>query len=170
VSAQAQPEHLPGRIAKCALSRSVLLSKPRLCSYSSCGTCVDQNAQMRRIDDDLDEMDVQLDKGNKQVDELGAGFAKGFAKDVASASRPRMFGGKKKQEEKVAAERAIAQQERVEKEARDARYAEERAAKSSGSSHMASAAAGSKFGSKGVSTGISCRLVVLAPAVAVASH
>jgi len=24
----------------------------------------DQNAQMRRIDDDLDEMDVQLDKGN----------------------------------------------------------------------------------------------------------
>jgi len=116
-----------------------------------------QNAQMRRIDDDLDEMDTALTKANKQVDDLGAGFAKGFAKDVASATRPRMFGGKKKQEEKDAAARAIAEQERREKEARDARYAEERAAKSTGASHMERAAATSKFGSKGVSTQRSCR-------------
>lgn len=105
---------------------------------------------MRRIDDDLDEMDVQLNKGNKEVDALGSGFAKGFAKDVAGASRPKMFGGRKK-EDAAAAARAIAEQERMEKEARDARYAEERAAKSSGASHMASAAGASKFGSKGVS-------------------
>ena len=105
---------------------------------------------MRRIDDDLDEMDEKLDKANKQVDDLGAGFAKSFAKDVASAGRPRMFGGKKRQEEREAAARALAEQERREKEARDARYAEERAAKSTGASHMANAAATSKFGSKGV--------------------
>jgi hypothetical protein len=110
-----------------------------------------QNAQMQRIDDDLDEMDTTLTKANKQVDDLGAGFAKGFARDVAGSSRPKMFGGGKKQKEKDAAARAIAEQERREKEARDARYAEERAAKSTGASHMASAAATSKFGSKGVS-------------------
>ena len=106
-----------------------------------------------RIDDDLDEMDEKLDKANKQVDDLGAGFAKSFAKDVASASRPRMFGGKKRQEEREAAARALAEQERREKEAREARIAEERAAKSTGASHMANAAATSKFGgAKGVRT------------------
>jgi hypothetical protein len=110
-----------------------------------------QNAQMSRIDDDLDEMDVQLNKGNKEVDALGSGFAKGFAKDVAGATRPKMFGGKQRKEDAAAAARAIAEQERMEKEARDARRAEERGAKSSGASHMAKAAEGSKFGSKGVS-------------------
>ena len=74
-----------------------------LCAVLDTTRVTDQNAQMRRIDDDLDEMDEKLDKANKQVDDLGAGFAKSFAKDVASAGRPRMFGGKKRQEEREAA-------------------------------------------------------------------
>lgn len=150
---------VPIQVGHRALRRCrVLLSlSSSACAVLATTCAIGQNAQMRRIDDDLDEMDTALSKANKEVDNLGAGFAKGFAKDVASASKPRMFGGKKKQDDKAAAARAMAEQERREKEARDARYAEERAAKSTGASHMASAAATSKFGSKGVRTQCSCR-------------
>ena len=98
-----------------------------------------QSAQMTRIDDDLDEMDVQLGKGQKEVTALGQGFAKGFG------------GGKKSKEAEQAAQKAAAEQERLEREERDRRRAEERAAKSSGASHMAAAAESSKFATKGVS-------------------
>ena len=47
---------------------------------------------MRRVDDDLDEMDVQLDKAQSQVNELGMGLVKGLAKDASNASRPKIFG------------------------------------------------------------------------------
>ena len=111
-----------------------------------------QSAQMTRIDDDLDEMDVQLGKGQKEVTALGQGFAKGFAKDVAGFSGRKLFGGgKKSKEAEQAAQKAAAEQERLEREERDKRRAEERAAKSSGASHMAAAAESSKFATKGVS-------------------
>ena len=111
-----------------------------------------QSAQMTRIDDDLDEMDVQLGKGQKEVTALGQGFAKGFAKDVAGFSGRKLFGGgKKSKEAEQAAQKAAAEQERLEREERDKRRVEERAAKSSGASHMAAAAESSKFATKGVS-------------------
>lgn len=125
---------------------------------------------MRRVDDDLDEMDVQLDKAQSQVNELGMGLVKGLAKDASNASRPKIFGRKKAKEEKASAERAIAEQERRDREAREARYAEERAAQSSGSSHMLKAAETSKFGSRGVRTYRRSRLAVLCEVTDAAVH
>ena len=126
-----------------------------------------QSAQMTRIDDDLDEMDVQLGKGQKEVTALGQGFAKGFAKDVAGFSGRKLFGGgKKSKEAEQAAQKAAAEQERLEREERDQRRAEERAAKSSGASHMAAAADSSKFATKGVSP-LLARLAASLPAAPV---
>ena len=92
-------------------------------------------------------MDYHLEKGKKEVDALGQGFAKGLAKDMGSGMAGgigSMFKGKKKKQAAAEAAKAAEDKHEAERQDREKQRLEARAQKATGADHMS--AASSKLG------------------------